>query len=330
MSKTLRIAGTVLLFTALAWRLDWGQFAGAFAGLSVGPWLLACFVYVVAQLASSLRWQLLARPVGFDLPLGRITAIYFVGMFFNLVLPTSVGGDVVRAWHLTRHAPEYKTRWAEALLCVFADRASGLAVLILLAGGAALLTPLPAWMAWLCGGLAGGLALGLCCLPLMPLMAGLPLVGGPARKVAELLAAYGREPGTQALALLLSVIVQGAGVVQVWVIGLALRLDVPLAHFAVAVPLVALFTLLPISVGGHGLREAALVLLLAPVGVDAATAVTLSLLWLASCALVGSVGGLIHLVGPHPRISDLQRPSDDHALGRDPGEGRARQPAKAA
>ncbi len=325
-----RVGGTVLLFAVLAWRLDWGNFAAALGRLSVGPWLLACGVYVVAQLASALRWQYLAAPLGFAVGAARMASIYFVGMFFNLVLPTSVGGDVVRAWYLTRQAPEYRSRWGAALLCVLADRASGLAVLVVLAGAAALLTPLPAWMAWLCWGLCAGLVVGLCCLPLLPLMAGLPLAGKAAAKVKELLDAYGREPGTQALALLLSVVVQGAGVVQVWLIAGALGLEVPLAHCAVAVPLVALFTLLPVSVGGHGLREAALVLLLAPAGVGTAEAVTLSLTWLASCALVGSAGGLIYLVGPYPRLSDLKGPGDENALGGDPDQGRTRQPAKAA
>lgn len=310
MSKTWRVVGTVVLFAILAWRLDWAQFGRAFVGMSPWPWLLACLVFVAAQLASSLRWWYLATPVGFDVPLGRTAAIYWVGMFFNLVLPTSVGGDVVRAWYLTRQSPQYNSRWAEAFLCVFADRASGLAVLILVACVAALFTPLPPWLAWICLALFAGLVVGLCCLPLLHLFTRLPLVGGLAGKANELLAAYGKEPVTQGLALLLSVVVQGAGVVQLWLIGLALGLDVPFTHYAVVVPLVSLFMLLPISVGGHGLREAAMVLLMVPAGVPEGQAVTLALLWLASCALVASTGGLIYLVGPFPRIQELHQKSE--------------------
>jgi uncharacterized membrane protein YbhN (UPF0104 family) len=309
-SKTWRIVGTVVLFAILAWRLDWAQFATAFVGMSPWPWLLACLVFVVAQLTSSLRWWYLATPVGFNVPLLRTVGIYWVGMFFNLVLPTSVGGDVIRAWFLTRQAPEYNSRWTEAFLCVFADRASGLAVLVLVACVAALFTPLPAWMAWICVALFAGLVLGVCCLPLLHLFTSLPLVGGVATKANELLSAYGREPGTQLLALLLSVVVQGAGVVQLWLIAQALGVDVPFAHCAVVVPLVSLFTLLPISVGGHGLREAAMVLLLVPVGIGEGQAITLSLLWLASCALVASSGGLIYLVGPFPSIQELRQEAE--------------------
>ena len=48
------------------------------------------------QVLSGLRWQLLARPLGFRGSIWRFTAFYFIGMYFNLLLPTSVGGDVIR------------------------------------------------------------------------------------------------------------------------------------------------------------------------------------------------------------------------------------------
>jgi len=102
MSKPWRLLGSLTLLAVLAWRMDWGQLARAFANLRSGPWLVALALYLLIQAVSSLRWQLLARPLGFGGPWGRYLAYYFIGMFFNLVLPTSVGGDVVRAWYLAR------------------------------------------------------------------------------------------------------------------------------------------------------------------------------------------------------------------------------------
>ena len=84
----------------MSWRTDWAQVADAFARLRPGPWLAAAAVYTAAQVVSAWRWQLLARPLGFDRPLRNFAGFYFIGMFFNLVLPTSVGGDAVRAWYL--------------------------------------------------------------------------------------------------------------------------------------------------------------------------------------------------------------------------------------
>ena len=330
MTTALRIVGTLGLLGLLAWRLEWGQVAASFAGLSPGWWLLGCAVFALAQLASAWRWRCLAAPLGFEVPLSRMASLYFVGMFFNLVLPTSVGGDAMRVWLLTRQAPAYRWRWASALLSVFADRFSGLAVLVAMAGLGALATPLPAAMAWAVAGVVACLAAGLACLPALPLLERLPLAGKPAAKVRQMLRAYALQPGTQAAALLLSVVVQMANVAMVWLMAVALGLQVPFAYLMVAVPLLCLLMLLPVSVGGHGVREAGLALLLAPAGVPAAAAVSLSLAWTAGYALVASAGGLIYLAGPYPRVSDLQRPTDAQSLGRDPGEGRTRQPAQAA
>ena len=99
-----RLAGTAVLAAVLAWRVNWDKAAAALAALDARLWLAALGVYLVAQVVSSLRWLLLARVLGVRGGLGRFTAYYFIGMFFNLVLPTSVGGDVVRAWYLCRQA----------------------------------------------------------------------------------------------------------------------------------------------------------------------------------------------------------------------------------
>ena len=103
MNKRLRLLCSAALLGLLAWRTNWHQVADAFAHLRWGLWLLAALLYASTQVVSSLRWQWLARPLGFALPLRRYLAFYYVGMFFNLVLPTSVGGDVVRAWYLAGH-----------------------------------------------------------------------------------------------------------------------------------------------------------------------------------------------------------------------------------
>ena len=159
MSKKLRLIGSVALLAFLAWRTDWPQIARTFAGLRVGWWLLAVALYGLAQIVSSLRWHLLARPLGFTHPPGRFLAYYYVGMFFNLVLPTSVGGDVVRAWYLDSGSG----RKALAFLSVFTDRASGLLMLIVIAVIAAVCYPfdLPERASWIIYGVGTSAVAGL-------------------------------------------------------------------------------------------------------------------------------------------------------------------------
>ena len=103
MKKYGRLLGSLILVGLLAWRLEWRQVASAFAQLDATYWLLALGVYLLTQGVSAARWQILGRMLQLSGRWRDYLRHYFVGMFFNLVLPTSVGGDVVRAWYLGRH-----------------------------------------------------------------------------------------------------------------------------------------------------------------------------------------------------------------------------------
>src|SRR5262249_61409322 len=127
-----------------------------------------------------------------------------------LVLPTSVGGDVVRAWYLDGGSG----RRLAAFAAVFLDRLSGLVMLMTLACLAVALSPLdlPAWIPWRVWGICAGIALGVASLPFVARW----LKNGAtrARQVRELLTTF-RRPGVFALTTLLSSIVQVANVVIV-------------------------------------------------------------------------------------------------------------------
>jgi uncharacterized protein (TIRG00374 family) len=341
-SKTLRLAGSAALLAFLAWRTDWRQIAGTFAGLRAGWWLLALALYAVTQVVSSLRWRLLARPLGFHEPLGRFVAYYYVGMFFNLVLPTSVGGDVVRAWYLDARSG----RKAAAFLSVFADRASGLLMLIAIACAAAACSPLdlPPRALWTVSGIGACAAAGLVALIGLTRYSRTRLAASVPRALGQALAGRSRLNGllTAARALhgalwprprvllvttLLSVFVQSANVIVLWLAGLALGLDVPASYYWILVPVVTLMTLFPVSVNGMGVREWGTVLMLAPLGVGKEAATALALLWFLTFSAVSLAGAGFYLFGRFPRFE--VRP-DDEPVGGDPDQGRERQPAAAA
>jgi uncharacterized membrane protein YbhN (UPF0104 family) len=294
----LKLIGSLVLLAVLAWRLDWPGLGAAFAGMSPLPWLAALAVYLVAQAVSSWRWQLLAAALGCGGPWQRYLAHYFSGMFFSLVLPTSVGGDVVRACYLAGA----EGRRCPAFLSVLADRVSGLAVLIALACVAALCCPvqLAPWLAGTVAALGAGALLGVLALPLLPR---LPL-GQRLRSLVEAVQVCLSRPGLLAAVTAQSLLVQAANVVLVWLIGRGLGLPVPLAYYGVFVPLVALLTLLPVSLNGMGLRELGTAVLLAPLGVSTEQAVTLSVLTFAAFTAAGLSGGFFYLFGRFPLFGD--------------------------
>src|SRR5206468_2936583 len=126
MKRAIRIGCSVALVAVLFWSIERGSVIRKLAQVDWLWWVAAFLCYIVAQLVSSIRWQELARPYGFSHSYIAYVAYYFVGNFFNLVLPTSVGGDVARAWYLGRGSG----RPGSAVLCVLADRLIGLYVLV--------------------------------------------------------------------------------------------------------------------------------------------------------------------------------------------------------
>ena len=112
---------------------------------------------------------------------------------------------------------------------------------------------------------------------------------------------------------LLSLVVQLANVVLAWLIGEGLGLPVPPLYYGVLVPLVSLLTLLPISLNGMGLREAGTVLLLAPLHISAASAVTLSLLIFAVYTATSLLGGVVYLFGRRDPLSAVRQSANDNS-----------------
>ena len=330
MKKKWRILVSVILIAVLAWRVDWAPALAALARANWALWAAGLGVYLFAQVVSALRWRKLAHVQGFGGSRRRYLAYYFIGMFFNLVLPTSIGGDMTRTWYLvTREGaglPREK-RQVAGFMSVSGDRLNGLFALIGVAGVAVLCcpTPMPPWIWWTVGGLAIGAGAAVMILP----WAGALLATVPRLHwLAEPASRYVHSPRTLLVATVLSFVVQGANVLLACLLGTALGLPVPPAYYGVLAPLVALLALLPISLNGMGLREAGTVVLLMPLGVGAGEAVTLAVLTFAVYTAASLGGGAVLLLGHFPRFEEVR--FDDHAIGGDSDQGRTRQPSAAA
>lgn len=301
----LRLGGTLALTGILAARLNWADLAGAITHFSPSAFWGSVTVFLMAQFVSTIRWRQLALDAEFRAGLGRFGAWYAAGMFCNLVLPTSVGGDVVRTWYLAHQAEGPASgRTRRAATSVLLDRGTGLMILIALAGVASVFSPvaLPSQVSWFLYLVLGCTAVGL--------ILGLTASGWLARKVPKLAPLidqawdFARKPKLVASSLALSVLVQVASVVQVGLIGKGMGLDVPWAVYGCVVPLVTLLTLLPVSVSGMGLREAGYAALLAGFGVGEPQAVAMSLLGFAATGLVALLGLPVILWGGWPGVRE--------------------------
>lgn len=262
----LQIVATVALVAWILLRNDGRTVLATLGGIHVG-WLAAALATMALSLVlGAWQWERLLAVQKVDAPIGRLFHAYSLGMFLNFVLPSGVGGDFVRALALQRDTKSGARGVAATLL----DRFAGLFTLALLAFAASLLLiagehdPLFENMALLTG-LA---ALGFCVVAAVLFSRRIlgwfaPLAGfvgewrliTMARGLREAFLEYRMAPGPVGAVVLLSLVVQFLRIVVHALCARALGLHIEFAWFLLFVPIVSLVSILPISVGGWGLRE---------------------------------------------------------------------------
>ena len=131
---------------------------------------------------------------------------------------------------------------------------------------------------------------------------------------------YHERPAVFRRAVGWGLVVQLLNVLVVVELGQALGLRIPLLAYFNVVPVVAVLTLLPVSVSGVGVREGGLVWMLAAYGVGQGMGITLGVLWFLVTVAGGLVGGLAYLFGAKSLATDADgRAAGDcvTAFGRD-------------
>ncbi len=310
----LRTGVSISLLAWFASKIDLHSLLYAFLGLSVYAWVIAFLMYLASQVVSSTRWYLLARALDFPGPWSMYLRYYFIGMYFNLFLPTSVGGDVLKVVFISRG----ESKKLMATYSVLADRLFGLAAMFLLGAGAVLIENgiLPSHFEHL-------LCLaGLCAIAIL---LGLPLVYRVLSSIwpvlgerLAILLVFWKRPGVLFAAMGLSLVLQALGMGAVTLLAKAMGLRPPMAFYFAAFPLVAILTLLPISLNGIGIREGGFIYFLGLKGISAEKAITLSLSFFAVQVLAALIGGLVYTFGSHKKslhdyvahMDSTQRPPD--------------------
>lgn len=258
---------------------------------------LAFVLYATGQVVSAIRWHALTSGVGFAVPTIECVRIYFIGMFFGLAIPSTLGADGARTLYLGREPPG-ATR---ALSSVVFDRWLGLVSLVAIAVLALSIGPsedLPAPLVSAILALGGGLLVAW--VLARPAVRLLPSESRLRGLVERDLAPYFRDGRLLARATALSLVVHGIQIVTQKVLTDSLGLSVPFEFVAIYHPLVVLASAVPITIGGFGLREAAYAYLLPHAGIASDDAVALALLWWAVGATGGLLGGLLYATSASP------------------------------
>jgi len=293
---TLRIAVTATLIVILASSIDWRLVWPRLLQADKRWWGAGVAATLAVQAVAGMRWAALARPLGFDFPRRFFVWRFFEGMFFSLFLPSSIGGDVIKAYRVGDSTP----RRLLAGCSVLADRLTGFAALGVLAGaagaGAAYGLGTAATLAVAAALLAVVLASFYFGVGMVDRLLDLIPERHAARSLLVQLLPYQQRPGLMVRAVGWSFVVQMGGAAAVGLIARSLGVDLPLSLWFWVVPLLALVMVVPIFINGIGVREGGLAVLLAPHGVSQDQAMAVGMLWLATTMICGLLGGVLCLL----------------------------------
>jgi len=298
MKFPLRMGLSVCLLAWLISKANPDDLITAFLDLSFCAWGVAFLMYLASQVISSIRWYFLAHALDFTGPWSAYLKYYFVGLYFNLFLPTSVGGDVLKMHLISRGEPK-KLRATYSLV---ADRLFGLVAMFLLGAGAVLIGHgiLPHYFEHLLYVAGICIIALLLCLPMAyKLLSSIrPEIG---KRLAVFLV-FWEKPKAMFACLSLSFILQALGMGAVALLAKDMGLSPPLLFYFAAFPLVAILTILPISFNGIGIREGGFIFFLGLKGISAEKALTLSLSFFAIQIAASLIGGLAYAFGFHKKL----------------------------
>ncbi len=300
LSPSLKVLVTGLLLFLVFRSVDVAKIRHDLVSLNTGLLALLLVVCWVGQLACAQRWRLFAAGLGLPGSYWNFVGLYFVGMLFNIGLPSLIGGDVVKAYVLSRKT---KKPLPPALASVMQDRAAGMISLFIYGLAAILIRPvvwrgISLWIAYLLIWFGLGAAL---------------LLAWKGEWIYERFIERGSESLLQKGLLLVADFHQALGtmhlsraaILQVaaysffnstlvfWMfqqVSVATGHPVEFIGFCALFPLITLLTMFPISLGGLGIREWAYVEGLALLGVPASSALLMALTTsalLIVCDLIG-------------------------------------------
>jgi uncharacterized protein (TIRG00374 family) len=293
-----RLAVSAALLAAVATRIDLGD---ARSRIAAGSWLLyalAVAVLFASFVLAALRWGIFLRAAGLATEPRQALRAYLIGVFTMNFLPTQVGGDVVRTYIVSRPG----TRVLAGATVVL-DRVTALGCLLVLGFLAAASDPsaVPGSLLVALAAATGVLA------ATTALVASVAQLSGRlANRVPSRLRSWGGAAaegtraclrrGVLARSVVLGLAFQVLVVFSLWLVADSLRMHLTLPLLAVVFPLTLLISMLPVSIGGLGVREWSYVILLGRVGVDVTDATVLSLAMAVANAAAGLPGAAMLLV----------------------------------
>jgi len=293
-----RILTSVLILAILLSQLPLSELWQTLNQVSPYLWTFVVAAFIGGHCLGVVKWRLFLNIADSRFNIPNAFRCYFAGLFANLFLPSIAGGDVVRAGLAIRANNQKEL----VILGGILDRLLDTSSLLLLVFIGTLYSPAALGLEgrkifiWL---LFITLGFGLCIIYILfgPRPKNIP--NGLARvlnRFEEVAKNLLRKPFLFLAALTLSLLIQGGFVLLNVLLGTVCNIHLPLHVWFLAWPLAKLAAMLPISLAGIGVREAALAVLLARFGIPFSSSVAVGLLW-ESVLITGALfGGIFYFL----------------------------------
>lgn len=266
--------------------------------------IFALALQIVAFVLAGLRWWILLTSVGVKIRFRHVLSSSYLGIFFNNLLPTGMGGDVVRVLHMNSRGSRAK----ELVSSAIADRVIGLVSVLILGAASTFLSPnirlsngIKISLAALTIGAIAGLAL-FSTAPFVKAIRGLATRYGHTHvrsfvlESLSLCQSFRSRPRVVISAFGLTLVMQSIVVLVYYTLGTSIGISMPISMYFAIIPMVFLAANIPISIGGLGVREGALIALMVAASTNQQLAITLSVLYL-TVLWMGSLPGVFVLFG---------------------------------
>lgn len=301
----LRMGVTIAIFAFLLKSVSWSTLFSTLVHAHHAALLMGLGIGVLCVVFSAYSWQVLLKAEYISADLAQLINLYLVGIAFSHFLPSSMGGDVVKAYYTGRDSG----RMAGATGAVILSRITGFMGMLLIA--------LPALYIWnrqfnvkmvvsfllvsflLVAMVAGAMVISTQLPKMSRRFAGRQWfnhrIVATVIEVGQTLSKGVRRPQALSMATVFSLLFWLASFLNYYGYATALRMQVPFPFYIIAISFASIVAFFPISINGFGVREGVLVYAFSTVHVAPSTSLLLAFLMDIQVLLFGLIGGCIYL-----------------------------------
>ncbi len=294
--KALRYLVGLAVLVALVYLADIRSVVTSLAYISLFDLFILIVLSFFLVLVSVIKWRIFLARLGIVATVTRLYRLYLVGYFVNLIMPSYLGGDVVRSLYIGANVDK-----VHAVSATMLERYTGLIAMISMALIALLFAP----------NIPKELTIVVICTALSLVVVSVALFRGYTAKLARWINIPERfvqilKKVEQSLrwgmidrklllrAFLLSVTFHLLTILNTAAVGHAVGwVDIPWGDLFVVVPLILIVGALPISPQGLGIQEGAFLFFLHAVGASSGEALAVGLVLRAKSYLLAGLGGFL-------------------------------------